>query len=122
MSLNRQPGPMNEDALQMLRDKELKKGAEVVSTDGELLGKALRLHHRPDEVDPNLKLYGSYLEAANILMGSHIFVPVEFVADYVPQTSRVTLSVPASTILAETWDREPTFIAGHLDTTEELAP
>ena len=106
----------------MLRDKELKKGADVVSNDGETLGKALRLHHRPDEVNPELKLYGSYLEATNLLMGSHIFVPVEFVADYVPQTSCVTLSVPASAVLAETCDREPTFIAGHLNTSEELAP
>ena len=111
---------MNEDALQMLREKELKKGADVVTVDGEFVGKALRLHHRPDEVDPELKLYGSYLETPNLLMGSHFFVPVEFIADYDPQVMRVTLSVSASAVLAETWDREPTFIAGHLDTAEEL--
>ena len=121
MSLNRQPGPMNENALQMLRDKELKKGADVVTVDGEFMGKALRLHHRPDEVDPNLKLYASYLEAPNLVMGSHIFVPVDFIADYDPQAMRVTLTVPASAVLAETWDREPTFIAGHMDKAEELA-
>ena len=121
MSLNRQPGPMNENALQMLRDKELKKGADVVTADGEILGKALRLHHRPDEVDPELKLYGTYLEAPNLLMGSHFFVPVDFIADYDPQELLVTLTVPASAVMAETWDREPTFIAGHLDKIEELA-
>ena len=120
MSLNRQPGPMNENALQMLRDKELKKGADVVTADGEFLGKALRLHHRPDEINPELKLYGSYLEAPNLVMGSHFFVPVDFIADYAPQDAQLTLTVPASAVMAETWDREPTFIAGHLDTAEEL--
>ena len=121
MSLNRQPGPMNEDALQMLREKELKKGADVVTADGEFIGKALRLHHRPDEIDPELKLYGTYLESSNLLIGSHFFVPIDFIADYDSQNLLVSLTVPASAVMAETWDREPTFIAGHLDKAEELA-
>ena len=54
MSLNRQPGPMNENVLQMLHEKDLKKGADVLTKDGEFLGRALRLHHRPDEIDPDL--------------------------------------------------------------------
>ena len=122
MALNRQPGPMNENALQMLRDKELKKGADVVTSDGEFLGKALRLHHRPDEIDPELKLYASYLETSNLVMGSPFFIPVDFIADYDPPDTRVTLTVKKSAVLNETWDREPTFIAGHRDKPEELAP
>jgi len=121
MSLNRQPGPMNVDALQMLREKELKKGADVLAADGEFVGKALRLHHRPDDVDPELKLYACYLEASNLLMGSHIFIPVDFIADYDAQANRVTLTVPGRVVLNETWDREPSFIAGHHETSEELA-
>jgi hypothetical protein len=121
MSLNRQPGPMNENALQMLRERELKKGADVVTADGVLLGKALRLYHRPDEIDPDLKLYASYLGTANLKMGSHIYVPVDFIADYDPQIALVTLSVKKSAVMDETWDREPTFIAGHRDTEEELS-
>jgi hypothetical protein len=111
---------MNENALQMLRDKELKKGADVMTADGKFVGKALRLHHRPNEVNPELKLYASYLEAANMVMGSPLFVPVDFITDYDPQANCVTLTVPESAVLNETWDREPSFIAGHLDTAEEL--
>lgn len=121
MSLNRQPGPMNEDALQMLREQELKKGAQVMTADAQLLGKALALHHRPaDEINPDLKLYASYLEIPNLLVGSHFFVPVDFVSAYDPQAFEVSLSVPMSAVMNETWDREPSFIAGNLDEAERL--
>jgi hypothetical protein len=121
MSLNRQPGPMNENALQMLRDKELKKGADVVTADGEQLGKALSIHHRPeDEVDPELKLYGSYLQVPNLMVGSHFYIPVDFIVDYDEEAQRVDLSVPISDVMNETWDREPSFIAGDLGEIEPL--
>ena len=93
MSLNRQPGPMNENALQMLRDKGLKKGADVVTADEVFLGKALRFYHRPDEIDPELKLYATYLGISNLKLGSQLYIPVEFIADYDPLNSIVTLSV-----------------------------
>lgn len=121
MSLNRQPGPINDEALQMLRDKELKKGADVVTADGEILGKALALHHRtPEEVDPDLKLYASYLEVPNFQVGSPFYVPVDFIADYDSDALQVNLSVPLSAVMDETWDREPSFIAGRQDQAERL--
>ncbi len=121
MSLNRQPGPINEDALQMLREKELKKGAQVMTADAQLLGKSLALHHRPaEETNPDLKLYASYLEVPNLLVGSHFFVPVEFISGYDPLALVVNLSVPMSAVMNETWDREPSFIAGSLDKAELL--
>jgi hypothetical protein len=120
MALNRQPGPMNKNALQMLRERELKKGADVVSADGVFLGKAHRLYHRPDEIDPDLKLYATYLGTSNLKMGSQIYVPVDFIADYDSQNALVTLSVTKSAAMNETWDREPAFIAGHRGTEEEL--
>ncbi len=120
MSLNRQPGRMNENALQMLREKELKKGADIITSDGENLGKANYLHHRPDEINPDHKLYATYLEVSDITVGSSYFVPVDFVADYDPYDLRVDLTVPMSAVIEETWDREPTFIAGRLDKAEDL--
>jgi hypothetical protein len=48
--LNRQPGPLNEDALQMLRDKGLKKFTSVVSSDDQLLGTTTHLLLRQDEM------------------------------------------------------------------------
>jgi hypothetical protein len=122
MSLNRQPGPMNENALQMLRDKQLKKGATVVTADGENLGWAYAFHHRPDEIDPDLKLYATYLEVSNLLVGSSYFVPVDFVADYDPNSAQVNLTVPLSAVINETWDREPSFIAGKQEKAEKLTP
>lgn len=120
MSLNRQPGPMNPDALQMLREKDLRRGAEVVTSDGQLVGKALSLHHRPDEIDPDLKLYATFLETANPMLGLNFFVPVDFIAGYDPEAQRVSLTVDMSAVMNETWDREPAFIAGHLATEEVL--
>jgi hypothetical protein len=111
---------MNENALQMLREKELKKGADVVTADGVFLGKAVRLYHRVDEIDPELKLYAAYLGISNLKMGNQIFIPVDFIADYDPQNAQVTLTVSKSAAMSETWDREPTFIAGRRDTVENL--
>jgi len=119
--LNRQPGPVNENALQMLRDKGLKKYSEVKTKDGQLLGSALHLRLRQDEVDADSKLYAAYLEVASLELGTHFYVPTDFVLDYDPEKSQVSLSVPFSTVQDESWNREPTFIAGHQEGTEELA-
>jgi hypothetical protein len=119
--LNRQPGTVNENALQMLRDKGLKKYSEVQTADGQLLGNALRLRLRQDEVDADLKLYAAYLEVASLDLGTHFYVPTDFVRDYDPEQDQVTLSVPFSTVQDESWNREPTFIAGHQEEIEALA-
>ena len=119
--LNRQPGPVNEDGLQMLRDKGLKKYSEVVTSDGQLLGTALHLRLRQDEVDAELKLYAAYLEVASLELGTHFYVPTDFIHEYDPEKGQVTLSVSFSTVQDEIWNREPMFIAGHQEETEALA-
>jgi len=119
--LNRQPGPVNENALQMLRDKGLKKYSEVVTSDGQLLGNALHLRLRQDEVDADSKLYAAYLEVASLDLGTHFYVPTDFIRDYDPEKNQVALSVPFSIVQDESWNREPTFIAGHQEETEALA-
>jgi len=119
--LNRQPGPLNEDALQMLRDENVKKLTEVETSDDYPLGAALRIHLRQDEINADLKLYAAYLEVSSPNLGTHYYVPTEFVQEYSPTTARLILSVPLSLVETEQWSREPTFIAGHLEKTEELA-
>ena len=119
--LNRQPGPLNEDALQMLRDKNLAKFSEVVTADNEPLGNAVHLLLRQDEVNVELKNYSAYLYVANLKMGTHFYIPTDFIQDYDPEISQVSLSVPFSIIQDESWNREPSFIAGHLEEIEELA-
>ncbi|MFN2138670.1 MAG: hypothetical protein ACK2UK_22130 [Candidatus Promineifilaceae bacterium] len=111
---------MNETALEMLREKELRRGTDVFTSDSQSLGKALAFHYRPDEIDRDLKLYATYLEVSSLLYGSSFYVPVEFVAGYDSGASRVELSVPFSAVMNETWDREPSFVAGRQDTEERL--
>ncbi len=119
--LNRQPGPMNEDALSLLRDANVRRGTEVFSSDGEFLGKALKIHHRQEEIDPDLKLYAAYLEVSNLAVGSSVYVPVEFIAGYDAAAQQLNLSVSMATVMDETWDRELTFIAGAHEHIEALA-
>lgn len=118
--LNRQPGPLNEDALLMLREKGLRRGTPVYTSDGQYLGSALKFHHRLQDVDPDLKLYAAYLDVSNLALGSSIYVPVVFVSAFDADEPRITLSVPAKAVAGETWDREPSFIAGRQDKTEAL--
>ena len=119
--LNRQPGPLIEDALQMLRDKKLKKFSKVVTSDDKMLGNAVHLRLRQDEVNVELKLYAAYLEVASLELGTHFYVPTDFIQEYDPDVGQVLLSVPFSVVQDEIWNREPSFIAGHLEDIEDLA-
>ena len=119
--LNRQPGPLNEDALQMLRDKKLKKFSKVVTSDDEVIGNAVHLRLRQDEVNVELKNYAAYLDVASLKLGTHFYVPTDFIQEYDPETNQVSLSVPFSIVQDESWNREPSFIAGHLEEIEDLA-
>lgn len=119
--LNRQPGPINEEALQMLRDNNLRKFSDVVTSDDELLGHVVHLRLRQDEVNVELKNYAAYLDVASIELGTHFYIPTDFIQDYDPAIGQVVLSVPFSVIQGESWNREPSFIAGHLEEIEDLA-
>jgi hypothetical protein len=119
--INRQPGPLNENALQMLRDKQLKKFSKVVTADDKLLGNAVHIRLRQDEANADLKLYAAYLDVASIDLGTHFYVPTEFIQEYDPEAGQVLLSVPFSVVQDELWNREPSFVAGQLEEIEELA-
>lgn len=119
-SLNRQPAPLNEEATQMLRDKGLQKYADVVASDGQWVGQALRLRHRTEDIDPDLKLYATYLEVTTVELGNNSFIPTDFVQDYDPENKRVTLSVPVGIVEDETWNRTPAFVASGKDRVEAL--
>lgn len=118
--LNRQPGPMNDGALEMLRETGVRRGTAVYTADGEMLGRVLKIHHRLQDIDPELKLYASYLDVSNLAVGSSLYVPVDFVSGFDPATETINLSVPMSAVVGETWDREPSFIAGQKDRIEPL--
>ena len=119
--LNRQPGPVNEEALQMLRDEGVRKYTEVVTSDDYSLGRALRIHLRQEEINPDLKLYAAYLQVSSRDLGTHFYVPTEFIDQYDSMAGRLLLSVPLSVVEEEQWNRNPTFVAGHIENIEELA-
>lgn len=119
--INRQPGPINKDALQMLRDKQLKKFSKVIASDDFMLGNAVHIRLRQDEADVDLKLYAAYLDVANLELGTHFYIPTEFIQAYDPDAGKVSLAVPFSVVMNENWDREPSFVALHLDKREDLA-
>jgi hypothetical protein len=107
--------------LQMLRDKKLKKFSKVITSDDEVIGNAVHLRLRQDEVNVEMKNYAAYLDVASLELGTHFYVPTDFIQEYNPETSQVTLSVPFSIVQDESWNREPSFIAGHLEEIEDLA-
>jgi hypothetical protein len=112
---------MVKDALMMLKEKNLRKYAEVWSSDGQRLGIALRFHYRPEaEVDPDLKLYATYLLVQSIELGGPAYIPTEFIADYDPAANRVTLAVDQRFLEEELWNRMPNFVARGRDFQEEL--
>jgi hypothetical protein len=119
--INRQPGPLNESALQMLRDRKLRKFSKVMTSDDYLVGKVVHLRLRKDEVNVEMKLYAAYLDVASLELGTHFFIPTDFVQEYNPDDDQVLISVPFSVVQQENWNREPAFIAARLEEIESLA-
>ncbi|MCB0016138.1 MAG: hypothetical protein KDE09_00035 [Anaerolineales bacterium] len=105
----------------MLRDNKLRQGAAVWTSDGHNIGDAIRLYHRQKDIDPGLKLYGSYLALLSIQFGGATYIPTDFIHSYDPADNKLFLSVTFEDIVTETWNRTPTFIAHGQTTTEALA-
>ena len=120
-NLNKQPGPLNEEALQMLRDQNVKKFTGVETLDGFKIGPALRLHLRRDDVNPELKLYAAYLQVNSPTLGSHYYIPTDFIKEYNADEGKLILSVPMKDVEEEMWNRDPSFVVGHFAEIVELA-
>lgn len=99
----------------------LRKYATVVTKDEDELGVALRLHLRPaEDVNPDLKLYPTYLEIQTVELGGSAFIPLEFVTMVDPANQRVMLEATLETVKDEVWNRKPDFIARGLNTRVDL--
>lgn len=117
----RKTDPVPDDAMPMLREKELKKYTDVFTTDGEDLGVTLRYFHRsPEEVDPELRLYRTYLEVQSVELGGSVFIPSEFVDDYDPARNRLVVAASLRQVEDALWNRQPDFIARGWGVPEEL--
>ena len=99
---------------------QFKKYDKVVTADDVKLGELLRIHHRTDEVNPELRLYASYLEVWSVAFAMRYFIPTDYIDEYDAATGTITLADTMRTVQEETWDRTPNFIAGHLSQRQEL--
>lgn len=109
----------NEGAVVMLRERGVGRFTAVYTADQQHLGEASRLHHRPaDDVNPELKLYATYLEVINLAFGNPLFIPTDYISDYADD--KLMLSVPLAVVEDETWERTPDFVTAHTGETEAL--
>lgn len=97
-----------------------KKYDKVVTADEVPLGELVRIHHRQEEINPELQLYASYLEVWSIDFGGHIYIPTEFIDEYDEAARTVYLTETKHTVQRESWDRTPSFIAGRKSQRQEL--
>ncbi|MFO7664076.1 MAG: hypothetical protein R6X18_15985 [Chloroflexota bacterium] len=109
------------ESIDMLRELGLKRMTAVITEDGERLGVALRFVHRPiEDVNPELKLYRSYLVVQSIPLGGPVYVPTLFIGTYDPAAPLLTIATSLATIQGETWNREPDFVVRGKGVLEEL--
>lgn len=104
----------------MFTKSDMRKYDKVATADGIEIGDLLRLHHREEDVNPDLRLYATYLEVWSLSMSGHFYIPMEYVDEHTSQPGQIMLTVPLATVQNETWDRTPSFIAGRLSRREEL--
>lgn len=118
--INQHVAPRNEDALTMIRAKKLRRGAAVWTADEHNIGETMRLHHRQEGVNPDLKFYGCYLELSSIELGGDAYIPIDFIHDYDPADNKLTLAVTLKEINKEAWNQTPLFVAHNKATVELL--
>ncbi|WP_420644146.1 hypothetical protein [Candidatus Leptofilum sp.] len=99
---------------------QFKKYDKVVTADDVVLGDLLRIHHREEDVNPELRLYASYLEVWSVDLGGHIYIPSEYIEEYDAAARTIYIAETLSVVQQETWDRAPSFIAGRQSRKEEL--
>ena len=97
-----------------------KKYDKVVTADEIVIGDLLRIHHRQEDINPELRLYASYLEVWSVELGVNTYIPTDFIDEYEPAAGTIHLSATMRTVQEETWDRAPAFIAGRKSHREEL--
>lgn len=100
--------------------ENMHKGDRVEMVDGRLLGTALSLHHRQDNINPELKLFATYLKVWSEEISDEFFIPTDFVQTIAPQEKLIILSVDFDTIKHNTWNRLPDFVARAQDVEVEL--
>lgn len=105
----------------MEENMHFKKYDKVFTADDIHLGDVLRIHFRQDGVNPELRLYASYLEVWSVEFATRFFVPTDYIDEYDAAAGKIYLTETMQTVQVETWDRTPSFIAGNLSRRQELS-
>jgi hypothetical protein len=90
--------------------KEIKKGVGVHTKDGTRLGRTVRMYHRLEGVDPDVKLYENYVLVRDWDLGDEYFIPTRFIDTIDEESGEIHLAVKLSTVNQEQWTRAPQFI------------
>lgn len=104
----------------MQENMQFKKYDKVVTADDLVIGEALRIHHREEDINPELRLYASYLEIWSIELGGQSYIPTDYIDEYDAKTRTIYLTETLGTVQKESWDRTPGFVAGRKSRKEEL--
>lgn len=99
---------------------QFKKYDKVATVEDVRLGELLRIHHRLDDINPELRLYASYLEVWSVEFSTRYFIPTEYIDEYDAAVGTIFLTDTMRTVQEETWDRTPNFIAGRQSRRQEL--
>jgi hypothetical protein len=102
-------------------DFDIKKLEAIWTADSKKLGLAQYLLYRQDNINPDLQLYGSYLQVEDYEFGEVYYVPTDYIAGRDPDRGNVTLAVSFETVRQRTWFRMPDFIA-HGEARKEFLP
>jgi hypothetical protein len=101
-------------------DLSIKKLEEVWTADNQKLGLTEDVYHRLEGVDPDLGFYATYLKVQNFDYGDDFYIPTDFIEGRDSKSGYLLLKTKFITILENTWNRMPDFIAGGQARLEKL--
>jgi hypothetical protein len=92
-------------------DLSIKKLEEVWTADHQKLGLIEAVYHRLEGVDPDLGYYATYLNVQNFDYGDDFYIPTDFIEGRDSKNGHLLLKTKFITVLENTWNRMPDFIA-----------
>ncbi|MCB8984658.1 MAG: hypothetical protein H6659_12590 [Ardenticatenaceae bacterium] len=101
-------------------DLTIKRHTAVWTQDQDLLGDAMHIYHRLDNINPALKYYAAYLDVFSFELGEHYYIPLEFVEGMDGANGRLILTITRKKVEDNTWNRMPGFIANGKARKEDL--
>ena len=92
---------------------ELHQNTVVFTSDEQKLGAAVRIYRNPreDDIDPERKVFESYLYVFNVDYPERFFIPLAYLERYDEKADRIILNVTMAQIEHDMLTRKPLFVA-----------